>query len=162
MLQPLDVGVFGPFACVWRQQCDNYMEEHLEEIPRDQFVKHYMDVQQRTFKDTTICTTFRKSGVWPINHNLFQDTDFSPSINTSTVAQDVPDSYPVCAEEWPDHQSWSDDNESSGNDDNEDPSDVIISNANTRQAHQHINLAAIESETSPPSNSHIPSPIPPA
>ena len=58
MLQPLDVGVFGPFAHVWRQQCDDYMEEHLEEIPRDQFVKHYMDVRQRTFKDITIHTAF--------------------------------------------------------------------------------------------------------
>jgi hypothetical protein len=35
MLQPLDVGVFGPFAHTWHKQCDDYMEEHLEEIPRD-------------------------------------------------------------------------------------------------------------------------------
>jgi DDE superfamily endonuclease len=43
-LQPLDVGVFGPFARAWIEQCDDYMEEYLEEIPREQFVKHYMDV----------------------------------------------------------------------------------------------------------------------
>jgi hypothetical protein len=63
MLQPLDVGVFGPFACTWHKQCDDYMEEHLEEISRDQFVKHYMDVWQHTFKDTTIHSAFWKSGV---------------------------------------------------------------------------------------------------
>lgn len=61
MLQPLDVGVFGPFSHAWLERCDDYMEEHLEEIPRDQFVKHYMDVQQNTFKDTTICAAFRQS-----------------------------------------------------------------------------------------------------
>jgi hypothetical protein len=43
-LQPLDIGVFGPFACAWIERCDDYMEEYLEEIPRDQFVKHYMDI----------------------------------------------------------------------------------------------------------------------
>jgi len=78
------------------------MEEYLEEIPRDQFVKHYMDVWQNTFKDTTIHAAFQKSRAWPINHDLFQDADFAPSINTSTVAWDLPDSYPVCAKEWPD------------------------------------------------------------
>jgi hypothetical protein len=77
---------------------------------------------------------------------------------------DVPDSYPVYTEEWPDHQLWSDDNESSSSNDNnkEDPGDIGISDANTRQAQQHTNLAAIELETSPLSNSHISSPIPPA
>jgi hypothetical protein len=123
-----------------------------------------MDVWQCTFKDTTIHSAFWKSGVWPINHELFQDADFAPSINTSTMTRDVPDSYPVCTEEWPDHQSWSDDNESSSSNDNdeEDPGDVGISDANTRQAQQHTNLAAIELETSPLSNLHIPSLIPPA
>ena len=141
------------------------MEDYLEEIPRDQFVMHYMDVRQNTFKDTTIHGVFWKSGVWPINHDLFQDADFAPSINTSTVARDVPDSYPVCAKEWPDHQSWSDnksESESSSDDDNnkEDPGDVDTSDGNTRQAQQCTNPAAME--TPPPSTSYLPSPIPPA
>lgn len=41
-LQPLNVGVFSPFACAWIERCDDYMEdqeEYLEEIPRDQLVK---------------------------------------------------------------------------------------------------------------------------
>ena len=71
------------------------MEEYLEEIPRDQFVKHYAEVRMQTFKDTTIRSAFRKSGVWPINHNLFSDTDFAASINTSSTARDVPASYPI-------------------------------------------------------------------
>ena len=166
MLQPLDVGVFGPFARAWRERCDDYMEEHLEEIPRDQFVKHYMDVRKNTFKDTTIRAAFQKSGVWPINHDLFQDTDFAPSINTSTVARDVPDSYPIHTEEWPNHQTSSD-NESepeTGSDDNndeEDPEGLDTSRATTRQARQHANPAPA-TETSSLPNLCIPSPIPPA
>ena len=170
MLQPLDVGVFGPFARAWRERCDDYMEENLEEIPRDQFVKHYMDVRQNTFKDTTICAAFRKSGVWPINHNLFQDADFAPSINASTVARDVPDSYPIYAEEWPDHQSWSNnesESESSSDDDDnnntEDPDGVNIGEGDARQAQHCTDPAATEtSPASPPTNSYLPSPIPPS
>ena len=85
-LQPLDVGIFGPFARAWTERCDDYMEEHLEEIPRDQFVKHYMEAQQKAFKATTIRAAFQKSGVWPINHNLFKDADFASSISTSSMA----------------------------------------------------------------------------
>jgi hypothetical protein len=109
MLQPLDVGIFGPFARAWTERCDDYMEEYLEEIPRDQFVKHYMEVQQNTFKATTIRAAFRKSGVWPIDHSLFTDADFAPSIDTSTTARYFPNSYPVHTEKYPIHQSWSDD-----------------------------------------------------
>jgi hypothetical protein len=43
-LQPLDVSVFGLFVHAWIDQCNNYMKEYMEEIPKDQFVKHYMEV----------------------------------------------------------------------------------------------------------------------
>ena len=95
MLQPLDVGVLGPFSRAWIERCSDYMEEYLEEIPRDQFVKHYAEVRKQTFKDTTIRSAFRKSGIWPINHDLFSNTDFAASINTSSTARDVPASYPI-------------------------------------------------------------------
>ena len=120
-LQPLDVGVFGPFARAWIEACDNYMEEHLQEIPRAQFVKHYMDVRQQSFKATTIRAAFRKTGIWPINRDVFSDKDYAPSIDTSTTSRDVPDSYPVrIDDEWPEHQSWSDDEPVPDSDDNED------------------------------------------
>ena len=57
-LQPLDVRIFGPFACAWTERCNDYMEEHLEEIPRDQFIKYYMEVRQNTFKAITIHAAF--------------------------------------------------------------------------------------------------------
>jgi hypothetical protein len=86
------------------------MEDYMEEIPRDQFIKHYMEVRQQTFKDTTIRAAFRKTGIWPINRDAFADADFAPSVNTSTSARDVPDSYPVHTDAWPNHHLWSDDN----------------------------------------------------
>ncbi|KAF8630316.1 hypothetical protein AX14_011016 [Amanita brunnescens Koide BX004] len=58
-----------------------------------------MEAWAQTFKDTTIRSAFQKSGVWPINHNLFTNTDYAPSINTSSTAHDVPNSYPIRADD---------------------------------------------------------------
>jgi hypothetical protein len=123
------------------------MEEFLEEFPRDQFVKHYVEVQQNTFKMTTICGAFRKSRAWPINHDLFTDADFAPSISTSSVACDVPSGYPVHTEEQPTHQSWSDDKsepEKDSNDEGESKHEA----RDTRRSRQHAIPAA---EALPPS-----------
>jgi hypothetical protein len=138
------------------------MEEHLEEIPRDQFVKHYMEVRQVTFKATTIRAAFRKSGAWPINHHLFTDADFAPSINTSSTARDVPDSYPVQIEEWPTHQSWSDDgsepeNDSDNSNEDDDSNPDNHEERDIRETRQHTIPAAIL--PLPASNT---APIPPA
>jgi hypothetical protein len=88
--------------------------------------------------------------------------DFAPSNDTSTTAHDVPDSYPVRAvAEWPQHQSWSDDDLEfdSDNDENE--------NGNTSQSHQPT-PSAIPTQPAPsasqpqPSSSPTTTPIPPS
>jgi DDE superfamily endonuclease len=134
-LQPLDVSVFGPFACAWIDRCNNYMEEYMVEIPRDQFVKHYMEVQWQTFKDTMICIAFQKTRIWPINHDAISNADFTPSIHTSSSACDVPDSYPVHADAWPNHQSWSDNDPNSADEDDNEEDD---NDEQRRQAHQSV------------------------
>ncbi|KIM43930.1 hypothetical protein M413DRAFT_68191, partial [Hebeloma cylindrosporum] len=62
MLQPLDVGVFGPFSRAWADRCDEITDDTGEEMPREDFVKEYMAVRSATFKPTTIKQAFRKSG----------------------------------------------------------------------------------------------------
>ena len=44
MLQPLDVGVFGPFQRAWADRCDEIVDDTGEEMPHEDVVKHYMDV----------------------------------------------------------------------------------------------------------------------
>ena len=94
-LQPLDVGVFSPFQRAWSERCDEIVEDAGGEMPREDFVKEYMDVRSKTFKPTTIVTAFRKSGFWPVNRDVFTDEDYAPSIPTSTSSCHVPSSFPV-------------------------------------------------------------------
>lgn len=94
MLQPLDVGVFGPFQRGWIDRCDEIVEDTGEEMPREDFVREYMAVRKATFKPETIISAFRKSGIKPLNPNIFTNEDYAPSIPTSTAAH-VPTSYPT-------------------------------------------------------------------
>ena len=103
-LQPLDVGVFGPFQRAWSERCDEVVEDTGEEMPREDFVKEYMDVRSKTFKSTTIINAFRKSGCWPVNLDVFTDEDYAPSIPTSTSSRHVPGSFPIGIED-PDDES---------------------------------------------------------
>ena len=94
-LQPLDVGVFGPFSRAWLDRCDEYVDEYGEEMPREDFVKEYMAIRAKTFKPQTILSAFKKCGIRPLNCGVFNDEDFAPSITTSTTATHVPPSFRV-------------------------------------------------------------------
>jgi hypothetical protein len=80
-----------------------------------------------------IWAAFRKTGIWPINHDAFSNADFAPSVHTSNSAHDVPDSYPVYTDTWPEHQSRSDDDPISAD---EDDNEKDGSDEQRREAHQ--------------------------
>ena len=94
-LQPLDIGVFGPFLKVWIDQCEEIAEVFEKEMLQEDFVKEYMEVRCTTFKAMTIQTAWRKSGNWPVNPEVFSDEDYAPSIPMSTAASHVPLSFPA-------------------------------------------------------------------
>jgi hypothetical protein len=61
-LQPLDVGVFGPFQRAWADRCDEVVEATGEDCPREDFVKEYMDVRKQTFTEGTITAICNEHG----------------------------------------------------------------------------------------------------
>jgi hypothetical protein len=63
-------------------------------MPREDFVREYMAIRRGTFKPTTIISAFRKSGIRPLNPDIFTNEDYTSSIPTSTAAH-VPSSYPT-------------------------------------------------------------------
>lgn len=150
-LQPLDVGVFGPFQRAWSERCDEVVEDTGDEMPREDFVKEYMDVRSKTFKSTTIITAFRKSGCWPVNQDVFTDEDYAPSIPTSTSSRHVPGSYPVEFEDLDNESDASDGNPAHGmgnsddelSDDNDsDNADVAIDNLNSENSQNNTAIAS--------------------
>ena len=167
MLQPLDVGVFGPFSRAWADRCDEIADDTGEEMPREDFVKEYMAVRSATFKPSTIKQAFKKSGCYPINPSVFTDEDFAPSIPTSTSAHHVPPSYPVPAEDGFYITDDDDDNkvvapraEDSDSEDESQP-DAIPCNDHNDDAIAEDDDATHGSEPTSSSEGRIPPPPPP-
>ena len=90
MLQPLDVGVFGPFQHAWLDWCDSIVELTGSEMPEEDFVKEYMQVREGSFCPSTIISAFKKSGAWPVDRSIFTEDDFATSIPYSTEACNFP------------------------------------------------------------------------
>ena len=84
MLQPLDVGVFGPFQHAWLDRCDSIVELTGSEMPKDDFIR------EGTFCPSTIISAFKKSGAWPVDNSVFTEDDFATSIPYSTEACNLP------------------------------------------------------------------------
>ena len=63
LLQPLDVGVFGPLKKEWNKRVDAYLTRTGETLPIKEVVREYMEARRVAFKATTIKHAFYKSGI---------------------------------------------------------------------------------------------------
>ena len=93
-LQPLDVGVFGPLQHAWQNRCTAVMEDMGQEVTKQQVVKEYMAACTESFKEKTILSAWRKSGISPFDPGRFTAPDFGPSIPSSFKAP-LPKSFPM-------------------------------------------------------------------
>lgn len=93
-LQPLDVGIFGPLQKAWSERCEEVVGQTGEGIRREDVVKEYMAARQKTFEPELIRKAFERSGLNPINKDIFSASDFAPSTSTSTISH-MPSSYPI-------------------------------------------------------------------
>ncbi|CAH2084120.1 unnamed protein product [Euphydryas editha] len=91
-LQPLDVGVFGPFKAKLKIAFNNWHLANpgktisIYNIPK--LVKlAYME----SFNFKNIISGFAKPGIWPFNQMAFSDEDFAPvSVYTSSNLENIP------------------------------------------------------------------------
>jgi hypothetical protein len=168
-LQPLDVGVFGPFQRAWSERCDEVVEDTGEEKPREDFVKEYVDVCSKTFKSTTIITAFRKSSCWPVNCDVFTDEDYAPSIPMSTSLHHVPSSFPVgiqdlddeSDDEYPAYPMENPDNSDSDDELSDDDVNHAINNGENLGTNTSILPAASQPLSTPMVSHHPPVALPP-
>ncbi|KIL58603.1 hypothetical protein M378DRAFT_86304 [Amanita muscaria Koide BX008] len=91
-LQPLDVVVFNPVGRKWREHCDMTLHKGIT-ISRYNVVPEYLEVRKKAVTKDLIRTAFVKTGIYPVNRNVFSEEDFAPSMASSSCAH-VPASFP--------------------------------------------------------------------
>ena len=95
-LQPFDKSVYGPFKAYFNKAIENWLRNNPDELVRighiSQLVKSAM-INSMTPKN--IISGFEKAGIYPLNTEIFQESDFVaaeltdrpyPSIDKSPLA----------------------------------------------------------------------------
>ena len=83
-LQPLDVGVFGPLQREWQKRCLLVLDETRKSITRQVVIREYMAARAKSVKEELILSAWRRSGIRPLNPDVFTEEDFAPSYASST------------------------------------------------------------------------------
>jgi len=90
VLQPCDVGVFGPLASCWKSIVNKAAGGYVP-ITKTNVIAHYSEARDKAFKPDTIKNAFRKTGIWPMDRNALDPIVYEPSKNTTTqAAQPLP------------------------------------------------------------------------
>ena len=106
-LQPLDCGVFGVAQRRWSKLCDQRaMEGNL--ITRDTVVSEWMQLRPKFMREDIIQSSFEKTGIYPLNPNVFTAEDFAPSRAFSIQGQ-LPVGYPITSGDNMEYESDTDD-----------------------------------------------------
>ena len=92
-MQPLNIAVFCQVECRWQTVCDEAIKN---KTPINCFtvIPAYVHGTQVAMTPELIKKAFEKTGIYPINWNIFQPEDFASSKASSLVAQ-VPDTFPT-------------------------------------------------------------------
>lgn len=82
LLQPLDISCFGPFEVSWNSTCHNYMRESGGRvISRYDVCRLACKVYSSTLTPANIQAAFKKSGIYPFNQDVVNDSDIAPSLS---------------------------------------------------------------------------------
>ncbi|KAJ8509345.1 hypothetical protein ONZ45_g8476 [Pleurotus djamor] len=90
-LQPLDVGVLNHVQRLWRHKVEERRMKGIK-INRYTVIPAYMECRAQVLEEW-IRSAWAKTGLWPINPDIFTDEDFAPSQASSILAH-VPPSFP--------------------------------------------------------------------
>jgi hypothetical protein len=65
ILQPLDVGCFGPLKTAYGRQIENYMRRYINHFTKLEFLPAFKEAWKVTFTKENICSGFRGAGLVP-------------------------------------------------------------------------------------------------
>ena len=82
-MQPLNVGLFGPFKSGLITAFDDWMATHPSQRVR---IDNIAPVSQQPylvkFNPANIASSFQATGIWPFDRHIFKEADFLPSLVT--------------------------------------------------------------------------------
>jgi hypothetical protein len=84
-MQPCDVGVFGPLAQAWKHEVTE-ASQTLTAITKENILVFYDRARRAAMKADTIRSSFRKTGIWPLDREAIPPEAFEPAKTTTTLA----------------------------------------------------------------------------
>ena len=79
ILQPLDVGVFGPLKTMFYHQCQQHMSRNPGEvITKYNICSLVCKVYYQAFSANNLISAFRKTGIYPLNRSMISSDQLSP------------------------------------------------------------------------------------
>ena len=124
--QPLDVLVFSAVERRWQEICADYLEKG-KPMNRHTVIPAYIQGTWEVMTKELIAKAFEKTGLHPVNRQVFTEEDFAPSRASSTMAH-VPNSFPLDVPSSDPAELSHDDMDSDPDDDNFIPSDLESNN----------------------------------
>lgn len=85
MLQPLDVGIFNHVQRHWQARAETRAVEQ-NTIGKVTVIREYLDIRQLAFTEKNVKDAWRRSGIHPLNPDIFTDEHYAPSRSFSTKA----------------------------------------------------------------------------
>ncbi|XP_062605485.1 uncharacterized protein LOC134267284 [Saccostrea cucullata] len=81
LMQPLDVGVYGPLKKSWYKHLRAHTKQHPEDMVRKQtFARHLQVAFLDFYKPLTVQKSFASSGVFPIDRSKISDSRLKPAL----------------------------------------------------------------------------------
>lgn len=79
-MQPLDVGVYGPFKAKCKVAFNEWIQKNPGKTISIYTIPHLVKrAFEEAFSKANIVSAFKKTGLWPINESVFTAEDFLPS-----------------------------------------------------------------------------------
>lgn len=78
ILQPCDVGIFGPLKAAWKTATRKYKHKNNAQITRSNFAKVFAESFEISMKKTVIVNAFKACGIYPFNPD---SVDYSKCIS---------------------------------------------------------------------------------
>ena len=80
LLQPLDVGIFGPFKSYYHSECSLFMRNHMgQKITRYEMSEIACKAYLKAMTPSNIQSSFRKTGIHPFCRQVISDENLFPA-----------------------------------------------------------------------------------